>query len=726
MSSMNVVRTFDRSPAPRAVRDEPVREAARDIEEAPEREGKPRANKAEFSALLALLAGQGDRVRADLVKQLPAESASLVDRLLEGAGEGTEEGDSETTALFPGTNGLQQAVNARGLLGDTTEATADEALRYGLLKLMPQDEQSSDVVDLAAYAKARDERTNGQQGLAGLANAVARAESHGNERALDALARVAARRGASLEQLLAVGDAKGADARAALDAILSQAGTPEGMKLADAKNAARKLMADTSAKALGESDDARVNGIDMASSNAAAVALANAAHASALAAANAASAADPTTPVRTTEALSPELRAGVERVIERMKQEYGHDVTIVESARSQERQDWLFEQGRSRGGPIVTWTRDSAHTRGEAVDVVVDGSWDNAEGFARLQRIAREEGLRTLGMKDPGHLELAKQGGASNAASLNARANDARQAAEPAAAAGMAQVASVAGVAGVARVADGARGMRMGQDTGVDTMSAGAAVYTSQQGAGKASGESQGNAFGRGERDENGKPLNDGKKLGHDKRDAAGAPAFGTMQGNGQSGIPQVTGTERAAQAASATGSEQAQRVSDIQQMRADAPASPLNRMVLNVEGANGVQEQITVDLRGNTVSTQITTDAATADRLRLRTADLQEALGRHGLESDTVRISGTKPADGTDSARAVASERDAMRVGTAQQSAAQDGAGNNGQRERAPSREWNQDESRREQSARAREQREQQERQQEQARRPFFPFGNE
>jgi hypothetical protein len=100
------------------------------------------------------------------------------------------------------------------------------------------------------------------------------------------------------------------------------------------------------------------------------------------------------------DALIPELRSRVQRVIDRMRHEYGHEVTIVETARSQERQDHLFDQGRSRPGAIVTWTRDSAHTHGAAADVIVDGSWENGLGFARLQEIAKEEGLRTLGMKD--------------------------------------------------------------------------------------------------------------------------------------------------------------------------------------------------------------------------------------------------------------------------------------------------------------------------------------
>jgi hypothetical protein len=144
------------------------------------------------------------------------------------------------------------------------------------------------------------------------------------------------------------------------------------------------------------------------------------------------------------------------------------------------------------------------------------------------------------------------------------------------------------------------------------------------------------------------------------------------------------------------------------------------------VDGANGEKQQVTIDLRGNVVSTQINTDAATADRLRMRTADLQDALGRHGLESDTVKISGLKPVDGTSAGSAAGTERDALKVSSPTASNAQDGANANGQRDRAPSREWNQDESRREQASRARDQREQRDEQQERRRqRPDFLFGN-
>ena len=40
----------------------------------------------------------------------------------------------------------------------------------------------------------------------------------------------------------------------------------------------------------------------------------------------------------------------------------GIDIFVTEYHRSQARQDWLYEQGRSRPGKVVTWTRSSNHT----------------------------------------------------------------------------------------------------------------------------------------------------------------------------------------------------------------------------------------------------------------------------------------------------------------------------------------------------------------------------
>lgn len=77
------------------------------------------------------------------------------------------------------------------------------------------------------------------------------------------------------------------------------------------------------------------------------------------------------------DALNPEFRARLGRVVTRMNEEYGHSVEIVEGFRPQARQEFLYEQGRTRPGDVVTWTKSSKHTLGMAADVKVDGSYDN-------------------------------------------------------------------------------------------------------------------------------------------------------------------------------------------------------------------------------------------------------------------------------------------------------------------------------------------------------------
>jgi hypothetical protein len=84
--------------------------------------------------------------------------------------------------------------------------------------------------------------------------------------------------------------------------------------------------------------------------------------------------------------------------------------------------------------------------------------------------------------------------------------------------------------------------------------------------------------------------------------------------------------------------------------------------MTLNIDHTNGTQETITVDVRGNTVQTQITTDAATADRIRLRSADLQDSLGQHGLESKRLRVGASAPQDTVEIGRTLAGEREGLR----------------------------------------------------------------
>lgn len=172
-------------------------------------------------------------------------------------------------------------------------------------------------------------------------------------------------------------------------------------------------------------------------------------------------------------ALNPALQEKLARVISRMRDETGHDVQVTETYRSQSRQNALFAQGRQTDGPVVTWTQNSKHTQGRAVDVILDGGRANADAYTTLQRIANEEGLRTLGAKDPGHLELP----ATRAAASQAFTDVISVPEAPADASGPGQVsvarlASIAQVASVAQVATVAapsttRGARANANAGV-------------------------------------------------------------------------------------------------------------------------------------------------------------------------------------------------------------------------------------------------------------------
>lgn len=102
----------------------------------------------------------------------------------------------------------------------------------------------------------------------------------------------------------------------------------------------------------------------------------------------------------------PDFQTRLQRVVERMRSEHGHDVQVIEGYRNQQRQDDLWGQGRTRPGPVVTWTQESRHTAGAAADLLIDGDWVQGRPALLLQRIAADEGLRTLGPRDPGHIEL--------------------------------------------------------------------------------------------------------------------------------------------------------------------------------------------------------------------------------------------------------------------------------------------------------------------------------
>ncbi len=340
----------------------------------------------------------------------------------------------------------------------------------------------------------------------------------------------------------------------------------------------------------------------------------------------AAAAPDPRRVEKGMERLDPEFRTRLARVVERMRSEHGHEVKVVETLRPQERQDFLFEQGRTRPGPVVTWTRSSNHTLGRAADVMIDGTYENAKGYAHLAQIASEEGLRTLGPKDPGHVELPR--GARPLPSLAGPPQPAapdpagqvpippREAAAAASAQrveqGMARVAEVARTAEVARVAQAAPVAQVAQPGRV---AAAAAPVRSGRGSGERRGSDDG-----------------GSRSGPDAsllRVELATSAFAQLA------------SPSALEAASAPGGvDAASRLARILEVRDGAAAGPMGHVLLRVDNGAGGEDLIRVDMRGNTVGADIDlANPSEIDQLLTRLPELQRALEKHGLETERLQV---------------------------------------------------------------------------------------
>jgi hypothetical protein len=98
--------------------------------------------------------------------------------------------------------------------------------------------------------------------------------------------------------------------------------------------------------------------------------------------------------------------------LEQYLREAGVRFVRRETWRSPQRQAYLFQQGRSRPGPMVTGTLTSSHTRVDARGVPASRAADYTVPRALMQRfheIAWAVGLATYGpdSNDPGHVYLA-------------------------------------------------------------------------------------------------------------------------------------------------------------------------------------------------------------------------------------------------------------------------------------------------------------------------------
>lgn len=92
----------------------------------------------------------------------------------------------------------------------------------------------------------------------------------------------------------------------------------------------------------------------------------------------------------------------------------GLNVLVTETYRSQARQNYLYEQGRTRAGNVVTWTKNSRHTGRMAWDIcknVKGQEYSDAAFFAKCGTIAKKLGITwggTWKTPDTPHFEVTK------------------------------------------------------------------------------------------------------------------------------------------------------------------------------------------------------------------------------------------------------------------------------------------------------------------------------
>lgn len=99
-------------------------------------------------------------------------------------------------------------------------------------------------------------------------------------------------------------------------------------------------------------------------------------------------------------ALEPEVADSTRSLLTHAQRE-GVNLSPIETRRSQERQEMLFQKGRTAPGDVATWTLTSDHTPGRAVDFTGDPA-----AYSWLQANAPKHGFSVMGGMDPGHVGM--------------------------------------------------------------------------------------------------------------------------------------------------------------------------------------------------------------------------------------------------------------------------------------------------------------------------------
>ena len=116
--------------------------------------------------------------------------------------------------------------------------------------------------------------------------------------------------------------------------------------------------------------------------------------------------------VRDINELLPVAQAACNLFLEKCKEE-GINIFVTETYRSQERQNELYEQGRTKPGQIVTWTRNSRHTTRLAWDIAVSPpkALYDIETLNKAGALAKRLGITwggTWDTPDKPHFEVTK------------------------------------------------------------------------------------------------------------------------------------------------------------------------------------------------------------------------------------------------------------------------------------------------------------------------------
>lgn len=123
---------------------------------------------------------------------------------------------------------------------------------------------------------------------------------------------------------------------------------------------------------------------------------------------------DITKPNKDLNLVDPQLKELVLELLAQTADIDGWSTFVTEGLRSNERQAWLYAQGRTRPGSIVTYIQSNGpHSQGKAVDIAFQkghqASW-NPDLYAKIVPIAKALGLKWggdfPGFKDMPHFYI--------------------------------------------------------------------------------------------------------------------------------------------------------------------------------------------------------------------------------------------------------------------------------------------------------------------------------